>query len=132
MSETTTNPKTSNVEVKKLFKNEKGPWAMVVTDLETGNEEKLRFWPTLKGKNGNYNNPAREQVLDNGSALSGGLREIVSSRSGLSSASRRMAELILSQYVLTFGPGGGTSQTLQHIEVKRPGVRVLAPGWTTR
>lgn len=59
MSEKTTNAKTQQIEVKKVYRNEKGPWAMVVTDLETGNEEKLRFWPTLKGKNGNYNNPAQ-------------------------------------------------------------------------
>ncbi len=81
---------------------------------------------------GNYNNPAREQVLDNGAALSGGRREIVSSRSGVSSATKRFAELINAQYVLTFGPGGGHRGTQQVVEVKRPGVRVLAPGWTTR
>jgi hypothetical protein len=85
-----------------------------------------------QAEGGNYNNPAREQVLDNGSALSGGLREVVSSRSGVSSASKRIAELILAQYVLTFGPGGGNRNTRQVVEVKRPGVRVLAPGWTSR
>jgi Ca-activated chloride channel family protein len=81
---------------------------------------------------GNYNNPAREQVLDNGSALSGGRREIVASRSGVSTSTRRFAELINAQYVLTFGPGGGNRNTQLVVEVKRPGVRVLAPGWTTR
>ena len=81
---------------------------------------------------GNYNNPAREQVLDNGAALSGGYRAIVSSRSGVSSGTKRFAELINAQYVLTFGPGGGNRNTQQVVEVKRPGVRVLAPGWTTR
>ena len=81
---------------------------------------------------GNYNNPAREQVLDNGAALSGGYRQIVSSRSGVSSGTKRFAELINAQYVLTFGPGGGHRNTQQVVEVKRPGVRVLAPGWTTR
>lgn len=81
---------------------------------------------------GNYTNPAREQVLDNGAALSGGFREIVSSRSGVSSGTKKFAELINAQYVLTFGPGGGHRGTQQVVEVKRPGVRVLAPGWTTR
>jgi len=80
----------------------------------------------------NITNPAREQVLDHGSRMSGGLREIVSSRSGVSAATKRMAELMLGQYVLSYGPGGGTSQTQLIVEVKRPGVRVLAPGWTTR
>ena len=81
---------------------------------------------------GNYNNPAREQILDNGSALSGGLREVVSSISGVNGATKRFAELMNAQYVLTFGPGGGNRNTQQVVEVKRPGVRVLAPGWTTR
>jgi hypothetical protein len=81
---------------------------------------------------GNYNNPAREQVLDNGSALSGGMHEIVSSISGVNSATKKFAELMLAQYVLTFGPGGGHAGTQQVVEVKRPGVRVLAPGWITR
>ena len=81
---------------------------------------------------GNYNNPAREQVLDNGSALSGGMHETVSSISGVNSATKKFAELMLAQYVLTFGPGGGHRGTQQVVEVKRPGVRVLAPGWTTR
>jgi hypothetical protein len=81
---------------------------------------------------GNYNNPAREQILDAGSALSGGTREVVRSVTGAIATSKRFAQLILSQYVLTFGPGGGGSQTQQVVEVRRPGVRVLAPGWTTR
>jgi Ca-activated chloride channel family protein len=81
---------------------------------------------------GNYNNPAREQVLDNGSALSGGLHEVVSSISGVGTSTRKFAELMLAQYVLTFGPGGGHRGTQQVVEVKRPGVRVLAPGWITR
>jgi hypothetical protein len=81
---------------------------------------------------GNYNNPAREQVLDNGSALSGGMHETVSSISGVNTSTKKFAELMLAQYVLTYGPGGGNSQTQQVVEVKRPGVRVLAPGWITR
>jgi hypothetical protein len=81
---------------------------------------------------GNYNNPAREQVLDNGSVLSGGLHEVVSSISGVNASTKKFAELMLAQYVLTFGPGGGHRGTQQVVEVKRPGVRVLAPGWITR
>jgi hypothetical protein len=60
------------------------------------------------------------------------VREVVRSVSGAISTSKRFAQLILSQYVLTFGPGGGNNRTQQIVEVKRPGVRVLAPGWTTR
>jgi hypothetical protein len=81
---------------------------------------------------GNFTNPAREQLLDGGSALSGGTREVVRSVNGAIGTSKRFAQLILAQYVLTFGPAGGTSRTQQWVEVKRPGVRVLAPGWTTR
>jgi len=80
----------------------------------------------------NITNPAREQVLDQGSRWSGGLRQIVASPSGMMAATKHMAELILGQYLLSYGPGGGTDPTPLIVEVKRPGVRVLAPGWTTR
>ena len=60
-------------------------------------------------------------------------RDIVASRTGFTSAARHAAEMILSQYVLTYGPAsGGNSRTQLVVEVKRPGVRVLAPGWTAR
>ncbi len=85
-----------------------------------------------QAQGGNYGNPIREQILDNGSRLSGGFREIVSSRSGLNTAVRHMAELILAQYVLTYGPGGGSSRSIVAVTVKRPGVRVLTAGWTSR
>jgi hypothetical protein len=81
---------------------------------------------------GNYSNPARERILDAGSALSGGMRESVSSLSGLMGGVKKFAGLILAQYAVTFGPGGGHAGTEQVVKVKRPGVRVLAPGWTTR
>ena len=82
---------------------------------------------------GNYNNPMREQFLDAGAGLSGGFRETVASRSAFVAAARHAAELINAQYVLTFGPAtGGNRQTQLIVEVKRPNVRVLAPGWTSR
>jgi hypothetical protein len=82
---------------------------------------------------GNFNNPMREQFLDAGAGLSGGYLEIVASRTGFTNAAKHAAELILAQYVLTFGPAtGGHSKTQLIVEVKRPGVRVLAPGWTSR
>lgn len=79
---------------------------------------------------GNYQNPVREQVLDAGSSLSGGLRDVVASRSGVSTATKRVAELVLAQYAVTFGPGGGTARSELAVQVKRPDVRVLAPRWT--
>jgi hypothetical protein len=85
-----------------------------------------------QAEGGNITNSAREQVLDAGSALSGGFHDVVSTRNGLSLATRRAAELIGSQYAVTFGPGGGTNRTSLTVQVKRPGVRVLAPGWTTK
>ena len=81
---------------------------------------------------GNYSNPAREQVLDAGSALSGGLRDVVASRSGVTTATKRVADLILAQYAITYGPGGGTARSELVVQVTRPEVRVLAPHWMNK
>lgn len=81
---------------------------------------------------GNYSNPVREQVLDAGSMLSGGTHDVVSSRSGLASATRRLTDLILAQYAVTFGPGEGGSEAPLMVEVNVPGAHVLAPRWTSR
>jgi VWFA-related protein len=80
----------------------------------------------------NYSHAGREQVLDAGSRLSGGLRDTVSSRSGLGSASKRFAQLMLAQYDVTYGPAGGTARSRLTVGVKRPGLRVLAPAWISR
>jgi hypothetical protein len=81
---------------------------------------------------GNYGNNVREVVLDTGGQMSGGLRDIVVSRTGVATSTKHMADLILSQYVLTFGPGGGSAQSHLRVGIRRPGVRILSPGWTSR
>ncbi len=81
---------------------------------------------------GNFGNRAREQVLDTGSRRSGGLREIVASRTGVTAAAKHIADLILAQYVLTYGPAGGSVRSQVEVTVKRPGLRVLAAGWVSR
>ena len=78
----------------------------------------------------NYGNNVRELVLDTGGQLSGGTRDIVNSRSGIGVSSKQMAEQMLSQYLLTYGPAGGTATSQLRIAVNRPGVRILAPRWT--
>ena len=67
-----------------------------------------------------------------GSRMSGGLREIVMSRSGLLSSSKRFAELILAQYDVTYAPGGGEPRSRLSVGVKGSGLRVLAPSWVSR
>jgi hypothetical protein len=81
---------------------------------------------------GNYGNNVREVVLDTGGQLSGGARDIVNSRTGVGVSSKQMAELMLAQYLLTYGPAGGTATSRLRIGVNRPGVRILAPRWTGR
>ena len=81
---------------------------------------------------GNYQNPVREQILDAGSVLSGGLRDVVSSRSGVNTATKRVAELVLGQYAVTFGPGTGTATSQLAVQTKRQDVRVLAPRWLSK
>ena len=85
-----------------------------------------------QAQGGNYTNPIREQVLDAAAALSGGRREIVASRSGLTGALKRIADLILSQYALNYSATRGSSKSQLTITVKRPDVKILSPRWTTR
>lgn len=81
---------------------------------------------------GNYGNNVREVVLDTGGQMSGGFRDIVASRSGLNSSTKHMAELMLAQYALTYAPGGGSSASRLRVGLRRPGLRVLYPRWTSR
>lgn len=81
---------------------------------------------------GNYANAAREEVLDRGSQFSGGMVDVVSSPSALASAAKRMAQLVTSQYAITYGPGGGSAGSQIAVGVSRQGLRVLAPMWTPR
>jgi hypothetical protein len=85
-----------------------------------------------QAQGGNFANPAREQVLDAGSQLTGGLRETVNSRSGLAAAAKRMGDLVTAQYAVTYAPGGGTARSTFNVGVRRAGVRIYAPRWLAR
>jgi hypothetical protein len=80
-----------------------------------------------------FGNVGREQVVDRGSVMSGGMSDAVGSAVGLDSMAQRMAGLIAKQYVLTYGPGGGgTTGSRRKVTVARNGLRVLAPTWNPR
>jgi VWFA-related protein len=86
----------------------------------------------VRGDRTNFSSQAREEMLDTGSRLSGGLRDVVSSRSGLISSCRHFAELIVAQYDVTYGPAGGSVRSRLAVGVKGSGLRVLAPSWLSR
>ena len=48
----------------------------------------------------------REQVVHQGSQMSGGMSETVASAVGLDTMAQRMSALIAKQYVIAYGPGG--------------------------
>lgn len=81
---------------------------------------------------GNYASPVREQMLDGGSQMSGGFRDIVGSRSGLGSITKRMAELVGAQYAVTYALAGGTARSALQVGVKRTGVKIFAPRWLSQ
>ena len=81
---------------------------------------------------GNWANNAREQVLDRGSRLSGGVIDIVASPSALESMCKQMAEQLAGQYELTYGPGGGVAASQLSVSVRQAGLKVVAPIWTDR
>lgn len=75
----------------------------------------------------------REQVVHQGSPMTGGMSETVASAVGLETMSQRMSSLIAKQYVITYGPGGGgTTASRRKVTVGRKGLRVLAPVWNPR
>lgn len=60
MSEKT---KATRIEVLKKYENAKGPHAVVCTDLDDGQEVKLKYWPTLKQGPKTVDNPACKMVV---------------------------------------------------------------------
>lgn len=80
----------------------------------------------------NYPNPAREMVVDEVSRSSGGLHELVTTSGQLTGLASVMAGLIASQYVVTYGPGGGAPDSRLTVGVRREHVIVLAPTWLDR
>ena len=77
-------------------------------------------------------NVNRDNVVDLGSAISGGRRDIVSSAIGVDTMARQIGALIGAQYRLTYGPGGGNVNSQRRVVVRRKDVRVHAPGWLAR
>jgi len=74
----------------------------------------------------------RELLADRGSRLSGGMFESASTAVGVNTITHQMATLIASQYAVTYAPGGGNRDSSLKVGVKRPNLRVLAPGWVGR
>jgi VWFA-related protein len=86
----------------------------------------------VRAETGNFSSQAREETLDTGSKMSGGLRDVVASRSGLGNSCKRFAELILSQYDVTYAPAGGTGRSRLAVGVKGSALRILAPSWLSK
>jgi hypothetical protein len=74
----------------------------------------------------------RELVVDRGTGITGGRRDIVASAVGVERMAREMASLIASQYQVTYGPGNGSASSQRKVMVQRPDVRVYAPAWLTK
>jgi hypothetical protein len=84
----------------------------------------------VTGEN-SFGNNERDALVDRGSRLSGGMRDIVASAVGIETMAKEMAELIASQYEVTYAPGGGNRNSARKVMVLRPGLKVYAPGWTS-
>lgn len=94
---------------------------------------KASLWAVeVRADRGNFTSQAREETLDAGSRMSGGLRDLVSSRSGMINSCKRIAELIVAQYDITYAPGLGSGRSRLVVGVKGSGLRVYAPSWLSR
>ena len=83
----------------------------------------------VQQESGSFPNAPRELVLQTATELSGGMRETVSTRHQLRAAILRVAQRLLGQYDIAYGPGGGTTRSRLTLGVRRPNVTVLAPSW---
>ena len=84
------------------------------------------------GQNSPFNSD-REVVVDRGTALSGGTREIVASAVGVDTMSKRMAEHIAAQYAIVYAATGNTRiGSVRKVIVNRRDVKVYAPAWVPR
>ena len=98
-------------------------------------QSKASLWAIEVRSSGanSFGNTHREQVVTQGSQMSGGLSETVGSAVGLDTMVQRMAALLANQYVITYGPGGGGGTgSRRSVTVERKGLRVLAPAWNPR
>ena len=104
----------------------------VVTELLRLSGASLWTVEVRQADRGNFSNNVREVVLDSGGLMSGGTREIVGSRTGVTASTKHMAELMLAQYAITYAPGGGSGHSQLRVGLRRPGLRALAPRWISR
>jgi hypothetical protein len=98
-------------------------------------QSKASLWAIEVRSSGanSFGNTHREQVVTQGSQMSGGLADTVGSAVGLDSMAQRMAALIANQYVITYGPGGGGGTASRRtVTVAGKGLRVLAPAWNPK
>lgn len=103
--------------------------AAVATRLR---QSRIGFW-ALEGRSVSTSaapNPNRDSILRLGTQLSGGLHETVSAGTALEATAQRLADLMLAQYAVTYGPADRLANGKLEVGVKQTGVRVLAPSWT--
>ncbi len=104
----------------------------VIAEVLRLSQAQLWVIEVRSAQGGNWANNVREQVLDYGTRMSGGLIDIVSSPNALESMCKQIAEMLAGQYQVTYGPGGGSARSQLAVGVKRDGVKVLAPVWTDK
>jgi hypothetical protein len=132
------------VEAGKNFGKKAGPRrAIVAVNIEPGNEasrtppakiqEELMksgasLW-VLSLQLQNQLNPARDGVLKVLTQNSGGTRQFISAPSGLEPWLKSYADVLLSQYAVTYKRPAGPAPQAMMWNVARPGVKVLASVW---
>jgi hypothetical protein len=99
----------------------------VITEMRRAG---VSLW-TLEGRSVSQPNPQsidREAVTDLAGKASGGLHESVGQGSALEGRARRMAELILAQYIVEYAAPSDSAQGIE-VGVSLKGAKVIAPNW---
>jgi hypothetical protein len=74
----------------------------------------------------------RDFVMMSVTPWSGGLHSAVSSGTALAEAAVRMANILVSQYAVVYGPSDRQKEGQLEVFARPAGARVIAPAWTAR
>jgi hypothetical protein len=86
---------------------------------------------TIGGPSGG--NIGRENIVNQGSIMSGGTHVSVASAVGASTQAQQIAALIAKQYVINYAPGADPNTALRRkVAVNRNGVKIMFPTWVAR
>jgi hypothetical protein len=89
-------------------------------------------WFAVSLHTGITNGPLRDNVMEGLIPYSGGMRVTISDVAALQPAMKNMADILASQYVVTYGRPSGPSPKIVAIGIRGAGLKVMAHHWAPK